>query len=195
MDSNSVVGAVNKSCLTAIAEQVVQEDGTSALAKECTIEDTCTCIKKFGYVELDSANMLSLKRWYYFEKCNTCWRKSQLPASHGSIKTWPEIVTHCSPDFIPANLHTSFKCIASIHQPDVSILTNTCGWLNRLPERTVIVSMLYSTFVIDITLKYPQHTYIIIGSNENPQKEFLPFFRKACKDSMAFQTQITVIII
>ena len=62
MDSNSVVGAVNKSCLTAIAEQVVQEDGTSALAKECTIEDTCTCIKKFGYVELDSANMLSLKR-------------------------------------------------------------------------------------------------------------------------------------
>ena len=62
MDSNSVVGAVNKSCLTAIAEQVVQEDGTSALAKECTIEDTCTCIKKVGYDELDFANMLSLKR-------------------------------------------------------------------------------------------------------------------------------------
>jgi len=62
MVSNSIVGAVNKSCLTTIAEQVVQEDGTSALTKECTVEDSCTCIKKVGYVELDSANMLSLKR-------------------------------------------------------------------------------------------------------------------------------------
>ena len=42
MVANSIVGAVNKSCLPAVAEQVIQDDGASALAIRGTVKWSCT---------------------------------------------------------------------------------------------------------------------------------------------------------
>ena len=42
MVANSIVGAVNKSCLPAVAEQVIQDDGASALAIRSTVKWCCT---------------------------------------------------------------------------------------------------------------------------------------------------------
>ena len=40
--TNSIVGTVNESCLPAVAEQVIQKNGTSSLAILGTVEGSCT---------------------------------------------------------------------------------------------------------------------------------------------------------
>ena len=42
MAANSIVGTVNESCLPAVAEQVIQKNGTSSLAILGTVEGSCT---------------------------------------------------------------------------------------------------------------------------------------------------------
>ena len=39
----------------------------------------------------------------------TVSRESQLAASHTSIRSAPEVITHCAPGLVVANLHTAFK--------------------------------------------------------------------------------------
>ena len=43
MVADSIVKTVNKSCLPAIAEQVIQEDGASASTKAGKVKWSCTC--------------------------------------------------------------------------------------------------------------------------------------------------------
>jgi hypothetical protein len=40
--------------------------------------------------------------------------KSQLPASHLSIRSTPEVITHCAPFIVVADLHTSSSGSASL---------------------------------------------------------------------------------
>ena len=44
----------------------------------------------------------------------TCGRESQLSAGHLSIRSTPEVITHCAPDIVVAYLHTSLSGGASL---------------------------------------------------------------------------------
>ena len=54
----------------------------------------------------------------------TIARESQLSTGHIGIRSSPEVITHCAPGMIVANLHTTFTWQSSTSESDVSIRTH-----------------------------------------------------------------------
>ena len=60
-------------------------------------------------------------------KLTSCVCIAQLPAHYSSIKTIPEVITHCPPLVIDAHLHSTLILIGVSHQTNISMCTVATG--------------------------------------------------------------------
>jgi hypothetical protein len=92
----TTIAAVNESIFSSSTKEVIQIDWTSTSSIECIVE-----------------------------RSGTSSSKAKLSAGHISIICRPEAITNGSPGLIEAEFNTSFKLVSSIHQTNISILTET----------------------------------------------------------------------
>jgi len=71
---------------------------------------------------------LTQKRAFYIQSTyiRTCGREPKLSASHISISSIPEVITHSAPLVVDAYLHSTLKRSLPILEPDIAICT--CSW-------------------------------------------------------------------
>ena len=92
--TNSVVGTVNQSCLPAVAEQVIQENTASTLAKAGMVKWSCTCKMTMQYnitpikvLEHTIAKIIASNSTTFFSlhMRDTLWCPPSAPSSHNQI--------------------------------------------------------------------------------------------------------------
>ena len=84
----------------------------------------CHCMKYLAYIILQNYTILT--------NCG----ESQLPADHLGIGSAPEVIAHCAPDIVVADLHASLCPVGPSLQADVSIVAHCVSQRNQFTQCT-----------------------------------------------------------
>ena len=86
----------------------------------------------FRVISIQVSNNVHNSRFHYTLTICTCGGESQLSTGNLSIRSAPQVITHCAPLIAVANLHTSTSGSASL-QSDSSLSTScTCSYSFRV---------------------------------------------------------------
>ena len=155
VNANSTVRAVPKPGLSAIAGHIIQQDGSSSLAKCSRGEGCCTCQNVvYTHSTVSNSNTFNEEQSKISEKtvmfklhvlCTvyivTCRRESKLLTGYISISSSPWVITYCAPCIVVADLHPTLKSVCPANKPDVSSCTSwernmkvnrSCGSFSRI---------------------------------------------------------------
>ncbi len=114
--SNSSTSTVDESFLGSSAEEIVQKKRPSALTVESVVH---------GYTCMDEEPQYNNQLFHFIDDDSlpTLWCIAELSAGNVSIKYAPGLITDSSPCLVPADFHSTDEWRASVHESEVSILT------------------------------------------------------------------------